>query len=118
MMNVMTIGGFKAVLSFDPEAEKFRGKFVGLTGEVSFEAADVPALQRAGELALHAFQADCQRRGVAPAREFTGELTVVIPPRIHEAAAIAAAATGVSLDQWVTEVLQDAAEAAVGPMTR
>lgn len=74
MMNVMTIGGYKAVLSFDTDTAKFRGQLVGLTSEVVFEGTDIGGLQHAGELALEAFLAECERSGAAPAQLFTGKL--------------------------------------------
>ncbi|MDT4873136.1 hypothetical protein FQZ97_1083630 [compost metagenome] len=116
MMNVMTIGGYKAVLSFDTETAKFRGQFVGLTSEVVFEGTDVAALQHAGELALEAFLAECERSGAVPAQAFTGTLALNIPSKLHEAAAVIATANGVSIEQWVTEVLEAAASSVIGPL--
>lgn len=116
MMNVMTIGGCKAVLSFDTELGKFRGQFVGLTGDVVFEGTDIAALQHAGELALEAFLAECERSGAAPTQLFTGKLTLNIPTQVHEAAAVIAAANGVSVEQWVNEVLEAAASSVIGPL--
>lgn len=116
MMNVMTIGGYKAVLSFDTAAGKFRGKFVGLTGEVGFDGTDVAALQSAGELALESFLAECRRHGATPAQSFTGELALNIPPQLHESIAVIATANGVSVEQWIAEVLENEATAVVGPL--
>ena len=116
MLNVMPIGGYKAVLSFDTDAGKFRGKFVGLTGEVDFAGSDVAALQSAGELALDAFLADCRHRDVTPAQPFTGELAFNIPPQLHEAVAVIATANGVSVEQWIVELLEQEATAVVGPL--
>lgn len=116
MMNVLTIGGYKAVLSFDTDAGKFRGKFVGLTGDVGFEGADVAALQSAGELALNTFLADCQQRDVNPAQSFTGELALKLAPQLHEALAVIATAAGISVEQWIASVLEAEATAVVGPL--
>ena len=44
-MNTMTINGYQAVISFDPEIQMFRGEFVGLNGGVTHltgDAADSP----------------------------------------------------------------------------
>ena len=38
-MNTMTIGGYQAVIAFDPDIQRFRGEFVGLNGGADFYAA-------------------------------------------------------------------------------
>ena len=39
-MNTMNIGGYEAVITFDPDIQMFRGEFVGLNGGADFYAAD------------------------------------------------------------------------------
>ncbi|APF86974.1 type II toxin-antitoxin system HicB family antitoxin [Ralstonia solanacearum] len=109
MNNVMIIGGEKAVISFDPELEMFRGEFIGLNGGADFYASDVAGLHREGELSLRTFMEECVRRGVEPRRSFSGKFVLRTSEKTHEAAAIAAAAHGVSLNQWVSDVIEQAA---------
>ena len=45
-MNTMNIGGYEAVITFDPDIQMFRGEFVGLNGGADFYAADVAGLRR------------------------------------------------------------------------
>ncbi|CBJ43526.1 type II toxin-antitoxin system HicB family antitoxin [Ralstonia solanacearum] len=112
MINVMNIGGHKAVIAYDPDIEMFRGEFVGLNGGADFYAADVPGLHREGELSLRVFLDECARRGVEPQKHFSGRFVLRVEGKVHEAAAIAAAARGVSLNQWAADVLEQAAEVA------
>ncbi len=112
MINVMNIGGHKAVIAYDPDIEMFRGEFVGLNGGADFYAADVPGLHREGELSLRVFLDECTRRGVEPQKHFSGRFVLRVECKVHEAAAIAAAAQGVSLNQWAADVLEQAAEVA------
>ena len=51
-MNTMNIGGYEAVITFDPDIQMFRGEFVGLNGGADFYAADVAGLRREGEVSL------------------------------------------------------------------
>ncbi|QHE90427.1 type II toxin-antitoxin system HicB family antitoxin [Pandoraea fibrosis] len=111
MNNVMIIGGHKAVISFDPEIDMFRGEFVGLNGGADFYADDVSGLRREGELSLKVFLEECARRGVEPQKQFSGKFVIRLNPKAHEAAAIAAAAHGQSLNQWVADTLEQAAHA-------
>ncbi|MBN3791681.1 type II toxin-antitoxin system HicB family antitoxin [Burkholderia sp. Ac-20353] len=110
-MNIMTIGGKKAVISYDPDTETFRGEFVGLNGGADFYAVDVSGRHREGELSLKILLEESERRGIDPHKSFSGKLTLRVSPQTHEAAAVAAAAHGVSLNQWAVNVLEQAAAA-------
>ncbi|VVE18880.1 DNA repair protein [Pandoraea fibrosis] len=89
----------------------FRGEFVGLNGGADFYADDVSGLRREGELSLKVFLEECARRGVEPQKQFSGKFVIRLNPKAHEAAAIAAAAHGQSLNQWVADTLEQAAHA-------
>ena len=112
MNNVMTIGGYQAVIAFDPEIQMLRGEFLGLNGGADFYAGDVEGLRREGETSLRVFLEACERRGLDPRKHFSGKFVLRIDSATHEAAAIAAAAQGQSLNQWAAETLRQAARAA------
>ena len=110
-MNIMNINGYNAVIAFDPEIDMFRGEFIGLSGGADFYASDVAGLRREGEISLAVFLAACAEDGVAPRRHFSGKFSLRLDPGVHEAAALAAAAHGQSLNQWAGEVIREAARA-------
>jgi predicted HicB family RNase H-like nuclease len=112
MNNVMTISGYRAVIAFDPEISMFRGEFLGLNGGADFYAADVEGLRREGETSLRVFLQACEQRGIDPHKHYSGKFVLRLDPADHEAAAIAAAAHGQSLNQWAVETLREAAQAA------
>lgn len=109
MQNTMTIDGHQAVIAFDPEIQMFRGEFLGLNGGADFYAQDVKGLQREGKISLKVFLDACTEDGVEPRKSFSGKFSLRVDPSIHEAAAIAAAAHGKSLNQWAEDVLRKAA---------
>ena len=109
MQNTMTIDGHQAVIAFDPEIQMFRGEFLGLNGGADFYAKDVEGLQREGKISLKVFFDACAEDGVEPRKSFSGKFSLRVDPSTHEAAAIAAAAHGQSLNQWAEEVLRNAA---------
>lgn len=111
-MNTMTINGYKAVIAYDPDIQMFRGEFMGLNGGADFYARDVDGLQREGRISLRVFLEACERRGVEPRKHFSGKFSLRVDPATHEAAAIAAAAHGQSLNQWTNEAIRQAAQAA------
>lgn len=106
MKNAMEIGGYRAVIQFDPDIEMFRGEFVGLNGGADFYARDIEGLRHEGATSLQAFLDLCREDGVEPRRQFSGELNVHLPPELHAAIAAAAVAEGKSLDQWVADELR------------
>ncbi len=108
-MNTMTINGYQAAIAFDPDIQMFRGEFVGLNGGADFYAADVAGLQREGEISLRVFLEACERRGIEPRKNFSGKFSLRLDPATHEAATIAAAAHGQSLNQWAAEAIRQAA---------
>lgn len=110
-MNTMTISGYHAVIAFDPEIQMFRGEFVGLNGGADFYAADVQGLKTEGEISLRVFLDACERRGLEPRKHFSGKFSLRVDPATHEAATVAAAARGQSLNQWASETIRQAAQA-------
>ena len=114
-MNTMNIGGYEAVITFDPDIQMFRGEFVGLNGGADFYAADVAGLRREGEVSLRVFLDACERRGIEPRKRFSGKFSLRVDPAVHEAAVVAAAAHGQSLNQWAAEAIRQAARAGCCP---
>lgn len=109
MINVMTIDGYQAVVAYDPVIQMFRGEFVGLNGGADFYAKDVAGLQHEGEVSLKVFLEACAEEGVDPRKHFSGKFVLRVDPETHEAATIAAAAHGKSLNQWAAEAIKEAA---------
>ena len=48
----------------------------------------------------------CREDGVEPRRQFSGKFHLRVPPELHAAITVAAAADGKSLNQWVTDELR------------
>ena len=111
MKNIIEIDGHKAIVSFDPEIGMLRGEFVGLTGGADFYARDVDRLYQEGKTSLNVFLEMCKEKGLAPFRKFSGRFNIRLPPKMHEAAVVAAASENKSLNEWVTEAIEAAAEA-------
>ncbi|HWK62595.1 MAG TPA: type II toxin-antitoxin system HicB family antitoxin [Eoetvoesiella sp.] len=114
MKNIMLINGHQAVISYDPDIGMFRGEFLDLNGGADFYAADVAGLQREGQLSLSVYLQECTRRGIEPRKNFSGKFLLRVAPEIHETAAIAAAACGESLNQWVSDAIMKQARDAAG----
>ena len=107
MMNTMDINGYRAVIQYDPEIEMFRGEFMGLNGGADFYAKDIEGLRREGEISLKVFLDMCREDGVEPRKEFSGRFNLRVSPELHAEISTRAAAEGKSLNQWVTDLLDE-----------
>lgn len=101
-------GGYRAVITYDPEIEMFRGEFVGLNGGADFYAKDAEGLKREGQISLEVFLRMCEEDGVPP-RKPQGKFALRLDPETYHDASVAAAANGVSLNQWIAQAVRDAA---------
>ena len=86
----MEIGGYRAVIQFDPDIEMFRSEFVGLNGGADFYARDVSGLRREGAMSLKVFLEMCEEDGVEPGRTYSGRFNLRLPSELHADVAAAA----------------------------
>ena len=108
MKNVMEFdGGYKAVITYDSEIEMFRGEFVGLNGGADFYAKDAEGLKREGKISLDVFLRMCEEDG-APPKKPLGKFALRLDPETYYDASVAAAANGVSLNQWIAQTVREA----------
>ncbi len=108
-MNTMEINGYRAVIAYDPEIEMFRGEFTGLNGGADFYAKEIETLKKEGAISLKVFLDLCAEDGIEPRKEYSGKFNVRVPSKLHADIASTAAAHGKSLNQWVTDTLDQAA---------
>jgi predicted HicB family RNase H-like nuclease len=110
-MNTMTYKGYTARVEFDERDEIFVGRILGMRSIVSFHGDTVAQLRSEFEGAVEDFLSECKALGVKPEKPASGKLLLRVPPEVHGAALVAAQASGKSLNQWATEVLQNATHA-------
>lgn len=108
MNNVLEIDGHKAVVTFDPDIEMFRGEFLGLSGGADFYGASVGELVAEAKKSLEVYLKVCQEKSIEPYRKFSGKFNLRLSPDTHEAIVTSAAAQQKSLNEWVVEVIEEA----------
>jgi predicted HicB family RNase H-like nuclease len=107
----MTTKGYTARVDFDERDNIFVGRVLGVRDIISFHGETVDQLRGEFESAVQDYLTDCEERGISPERPTSGKLLLRMPPEVHGKALVAAQAAGKSLNQWATEVLQEAANA-------
>ena len=110
-MNTMSHKGYTARVEFDERDSIFVGRVLGLHTIISFHGETVAELRSAFEIAIEEFLQDCKKQGIRPEKPASGKLMLRVPPEVHGAALVAAQAAGKSLNQWATEVLEEATHA-------
>ncbi len=108
MMNIMIIDGYKAIIKYDPEIDKFRGEFLGLNGGVDFFASNIRGLRKEGKLSLKVFLEMCREEAISPRKEYSGKFNLRVSPKLHAELSSKAAAQGKSLNQFIAEMLDEA----------
>jgi predicted HicB family RNase H-like nuclease len=107
-MNTMTHKGYTARIEFDERDNIFVGRVLGLRAMISFHGETVAELHEVFARSIEDFLSDCKAQGVKPEKPASGKLMLRVPPEVHGAALVAAQASGKSLNQWATELIQSA----------
>ncbi|MDB6002462.1 MAG: hypothetical protein JWP52_4161 [Rhizobacter sp.] len=107
-MNTMSHKGYTARIEFDERDNIFVGRVLGMRTVISFHGETVSELRSELETAVDEFLRDCEEQGVKPEKPASGKLMLRVPPEVHGAALVAAQAAGKSLNQWATEVIEEA----------
>ncbi|MEQ1590994.1 MAG: type II toxin-antitoxin system HicB family antitoxin [Thiobacillaceae bacterium] len=105
------IDGQRAVIEYDPDIEMFRGEFVGLNGSADFHAKNISGLKQEGKASLKVFLQMCAEEGIEPFKRHSGKFVLRLDTSTRHAAAVAAKASGLSLNQWVAKLIQERAAA-------
>ena len=104
----MTYEGYTARIEFDERDNILVGRILGIRSIISFHGETVSGLRRQFQSAVNDYLADCDRKGIAPEKTVSGKLLLRVPPDVHGKALVAAQASGKSLNQWATELLERA----------
>ncbi len=105
-MNIMEIESYKAKIGYDPEIDMFRGEIIGLNGGADFYGKNPTELRREFKNSLKVFLEVCKEKGVSPKKEYSGKFNLRIPPKLHSEIAAKATAEEKSINQWVTDMLE------------
>lgn len=93
--------GYTGIFEYDPSADLFHGRVVGLLDIVTFEGRSLDELKQTMAASVDDYLELCASVGKDPERPYRGEFLVRTTPELHRAAATAAEASGVSLNAWV-----------------
>lgn len=107
-MNAMFYKGYSARIEFDNEDRIFVGHLAGIRDIVGFHGSSVDELEAAFHEAVDDYLAHCVKLGLPPNKPFSGRMLLRVPPEVHARVSAAAQVSGVSLNQWATQALDQA----------
>ena len=102
--------GYTGLVEFDQDLRSFTGHVIDLRDEIYFEGSSVEELETSMKRAVDHYLSVCAKRGEEPERPFSGKLNLRLGTDLHRAAALAAAAKGESLNNWLVQVVESAAQ--------
>jgi predicted HicB family RNase H-like nuclease len=103
----MKYKGYQGQVQYDEDAKLFHGEIVGLRDVVTFQGTSVDELEQAFKDSVDEYLDFCKELGRAPEKPFSGKLILRLPPEIHERAAYQAKTSGVSLNTWIKQGIQN-----------
>jgi predicted HicB family RNase H-like nuclease len=110
-MNIMTIDSYKAKIQYDAEIDMFRGEILGLNGGADFYGNSLSELREEFKKSLKIFLEICQEKGIPAIKEYSGKFNLRIPPKLHSEVAVQAITEEKSINQWVTDTLEQRIQA-------
>ena len=101
--------GYSGTVAFDEDDRVFHGRVLGVRDIVAFEAETADDLVAAFHDSVDDYLAFCAERGVDPDKPFTGNLSLRLSGPVHKAVVDAAGLRAKSVNQWIADVLEEAA---------
>jgi predicted HicB family RNase H-like nuclease len=108
-MTAMTHDGYLADLEIDEGAGVIHGRVVNARAVLTFEGETLADLKAAFSDTIADYREWCKERGVEPEKPYSGTLSLRIAPELHRRVAEQAAKAGESINQFITECLEEVA---------
>ncbi|MCG8293516.1 MULTISPECIES: type II toxin-antitoxin system HicB family antitoxin [Pseudomonas] len=108
-MNVMNYRGYSARIEYSDEDQLLIGHIAGIRDVIGFHGESVAELRQAFEEAVDDYLDTCERLGREPQKAYSGKLSLRLEPALHASVAAKAELAQKSINQWVSDILSQAA---------
>lgn len=110
-MNMMKHKGYIAHIEYNEGDRIFMGHLAGIKDIVGFHGSTVNELESEFHETVDSYIAISKETGRPAQKPYSGKLMLRVTPDIHAAITTAAQEDGKSINQWASEVLNQAAQA-------
>ncbi len=107
MNSMMEYGGYRAKVEFDDKDNIFVGTVLGLNDFLAFHGGSVDELRDSFKNCIDNYLDWCRESGKQPEKEFKGVFNVRIGTESHREAAVEAAREGITLNQFVSDAIDE-----------
>ena len=106
LTNLLTYKDYYARIAYDPSADAFHGRVIGMRDVIDFYGRTPEELRHAFQESVEEYLEWCAEEGTEPQKTWQGKLTVRIDDDLRRRLAIVAEASGESVNAWITAVLE------------
>ena len=110
----MRYKGYTATVSYYSDERAFHGQVVGTRDVIHFTGTTVDEIEREFRESVDVYLEHCAEIGKNPDKPFSGKLALRTSPETHRLMTEAASAEGLSVNQWMDNVLTQASKDALG----
>lgn len=107
-MTIMKYKGYAGLAEVDTDAGAIRGRVANLLDVITFEGETVKEAEQAFRDSVDDYLAFCAKLGRAPERPYSGTLNARLGAELHRKLAILAAADGVSINEKLRQITENA----------
>ncbi len=105
LTNLLTYKGYYARLAFDPSADAFHGRVIGIQDVIDFYGRTPDELRAEFKTSVEAYLTWCAEEGTQPEKTWLGKLTIRVDEDLRRRLTVVAAAHGESVNAWITTLL-------------
>jgi predicted HicB family RNase H-like nuclease len=106
--NLMRYKNYHGSVNYSDDDGVLYGKLEGIRDLVSYEGRDVESLRKAFKDAVDDYLDTCRETDREPERPFKGSFNIRVSPEIHRMVAFKAMEKGITLNKYVSEILEKA----------
>jgi len=105
LTNLIRYKDYYAYLAFDPSADAFHGRVIGIQDVIDFYGRTPEELRAEFKRSVDEYLAWCAAEGSKPEKTWLGKLTIRVDEDLRRRLAIVAAAHEESVNTWITTLL-------------
>lgn len=105
LTNLLSYKGYYARIAFDPSADAFHGRVIGTQDVIDFYGRTPEELREELKSSIEEYLSWCAEEGTKPEKTWQGKMTIRVDEDLRRRLAVIAAASGDSINRWITEVL-------------
>ena len=101
----MKYKGYIAAINYDDDDKIFWGEVIGTKDIISFHGSSVTELEDRFHIYIDEYIDTCEKQGIDPEKNYSGNFNIRIEPNEHKIAAMCAALENISLNQYVGKAI-------------